>query len=435
MSASLLLLALTAPKAHAWNHTLGVWDRADFPHEWWQSDYTDDSFTSAQVQEDLLLASWQSWETDAPCARLESDYQGIREGFWNNAITDGKSTITFDDPDDRLGEGVLGLTTSTYTGQIAFTLGGDTYTYMYDSDIDFQNDVQWVLDDAIDAGQCSASYSIKGVATHEIGHLWGMDHSCEQGDVCSDLDERYAVMYWSNGPCSTAQSVLKTDDIEGITSLYGPYCEFEANADSDRYGGAPLEVCFDLSCTEDITGVDWTFGDGEVSTETDPCHTYDSKGQFSVSMTINGEGEDCGAWSYTQRERAYVLVCGAPEPGLGFTGLFSYEPYENLIYQMINQADTSVYGCIDTVQWDVFQGDSLIQSINAWSPKIEFPEEGTYRVVLNAAGPGGLTAHEATIEVTDQGTGGCSTAAKGAGTGLAGLLIGFAAALRRRRRT
>ena len=91
--------------------------------------------------------------------------------------------------------------------------------------------------------------------------------------------------------------------------------------------------------------------------------------------------------------------------------MFTYTGDKDLIYQMINQADTSVYGCIDRVSWDVFDAGSgeLIKSVSAWSPKIEFPEEGSYRVVLNLGGPGGIYAEELTIDAKMQTVQSCSS--------------------------
>ena len=97
---------------------------------------------------------------------------------------------------------------------------------------------------------------------------------------------------------------------------------------------------------------------------------------------------------------------------------------------MINQADTSVYGCIDKVSWDIFDGAEKIRSISAWSPKIEFPEEKEYRIVLNLGGPGGLTAEELTLTVQE--SSGCSNLM---GNGMGVLAIGLTTlglAIRRR---
>jgi len=157
---------------------------------------------------------------------------------------------------------------------------------------------------------------------------------------------------------------------------------------------------------------------------------------FSVNLNIAGSGETCGSWEYTQRAPAAVLVCGEPTPAAGFDGLFTYEAFDGLLYQMINQVDTSVYGCVERIEWHVFEGTDTSgepdQIVAAWSPKIEFPSEGTYTVVLNVGGPGGVQAHKLEIDVVEaKGNGSCSTAPLAAS--LAGLVIAAGAALRRRR--
>ena len=193
-----------------------------------------------------------------------------------------------------------------------------------------------------------------------------------------------------------------------MNALYGPYATFEAS--SETYRGVPLEVCFELSSTSAISQVNWNFGDGtdpqSITLPEDPtdedytvCHKYEEKGQFTVNVTIQGESDDCGTWEYTDRQRAMVVACEPPAAAKDFDGMFSYTPDEGLIYQMVNQADTTVYGCIDRVQWDVLKEGELIKSVSAWSPKIEFPEEGDYTVILNLGGPGGVHAEELKIPV------------------------------------
>ena len=454
---ALLLPIMMAEPAHAWRHTKRVFDRDDFPFEWYVSDSYEDSWSDPDTTEiDALMNAWHHWGHDAECADLTDVYMGQREGHNAGYTFDNISTFYFDDPADELGTGVLGaaLTLPQMGGEIAFTLSGDTYTYATDSDIIFNDDIVWFSDDQIRAGQCNGGFSLEGVATHEIGHLWGMGHSCEEGEVCNDLDKRLAVMYWSGGPCSVQQSHLHDDDVKGITALYGPYAAFYS--DSVRNGGIPLDVCFDLeldASNSDIA-IEWNFGDGTISEEpiefeldengdyvlnddgmrvlVPVCHKYETAGQFSVSMKVTGEQAQCGEWNHTQRELAYVTVCEKPRPSEGFDGLFTYEPVEGTIYQMINQVDTSVYGCIDRIRWDVFKDgeDTPIQSVSAWSPKINFPSEGTYRVVLNVGAPGELySAAQLKIEV--ESAGGCSSVP--ASGGIAGLLVGLLGLAYRRR--
>ena len=435
MLSALILPVLMAEPAHAWRHTRKVWDRDAFPLEWYMSDTSEDSLPEG-AETEILEKSWAHWVGDAACADLSTDFvvDDVRPA--TGYEFDGYNTFYFDDPADEVSTGVLGQTLTLGEGQVAFNLSGETYVFATDSDIIFNNDIDWDTDEGIDAG-CSGQFSLEAVATHEIGHLWGMDHTCEEGEPCNDLDKRYATMYWSIGACSTYQSILKSEDIEGITALYGPYASFYS--DSKRNGGAPLEVCFQLEMGEENEGVEieWNFGDGNIVDEAsdEVCHTYTDAGQYTVNMKVTGTQEECGEWEFTQRELAYVTVCETPKPADGFTGMFTYEAAdEDLTYQMVNQVDTSVYGCVERIQWDVYRvgAKKPFQSVSAWSPKIAFPEAGQYRIVLNVGAPGDLyAAHEILIDVETT-SGGCSTVPSSGG--LAGLFLGLAGLLIRRRR-
>ena len=446
MSASfLMLLALSGGDAHAWFHLGHVWSRVDIPTEWYSADVVDDSIDPDYVIP-AVEASFAVWADSAPCTELGAEYLGVREGYDQGFKDDGIFTFTLEDPGEDLEGTTLGATVCWPTGQFAFARDDVSYTYTVDCDIVFNDYVDWATNEDIEQGNCNNETSLKAVTTHEIGHAYGMGHSCDDpvddatsakplGVSCDDPDLRFATMFWSLGSCNNGPAGgLTDDDIEGINALYGPYCTFNASADTDRFGGAPLEVCFDVECNEDPENFEWNFGDGNYADSSlTTCHTYEERGQFSVSLTTSGTGSECGDWENEVRQRAYVLVCGDPEPAEGFDGLFTYEHFDGLVYQMVNQTDTSVYGCIDQVTWEVYKGSELVQSASAWSPKIEFPSEGEYRVVLNVGGPGGLSAGEITINAEDKAgdRGGCEVVS-GTAAGLAGLLVGVAAAARRR---
>ena len=450
----MIVALLAVQPALAWEHTNYVWDQDLFPLDWIMTDYIEDSLPQDPIygpkkdlyyQEQAIVDSFDAWMTGAPCAAVEAVYTGRVKGIVGGPTNDGIRTIYWDDPASQVGSGTLAVTYSYPSGEIAFSLNGETYLYLNDSDITFNDDVDWGTTEEVEGGQCNDQQSVEGVATHEIGHSFGMGHSCEEEDICSDNDLRLATMYWAAGPCTTYQIDLNEDDIEGITALYGPYASFTSK--STRRGGVPLDIAFELVTNDaKVTEVTWNFGDGTTSTELEPTHTYTEAGQYTVSVTIGGETGECGDWEYTQRERAYVIACGEPVPGLDtegepFESLFSIEHYDGLVYQLVNQTDTSVYGCIESIQWNVMKGDEVISESSAWSPKVEFPSEGKYTVVLEIGGPGGVVTEE--LDVTaeekvgeDFKSGVCGTAPGSRGTGAGALALSalaFGLAARRRR--
>ena len=89
-------------------------------------------------------------------------------------------------------------------------------------------------------------------------------------------------------------SLMVTDGVAPDTRTRSAYIEVLANASADfavdvTTGTAPLAVQFtDLSSAgEPITGRLWDFGDGNMSTATNPAHTYAGGGIYSVSLTVS----------------------------------------------------------------------------------------------------------------------------------------------------
>ena len=219
---SLFLLSTTA---HAWNHTYRIWNREQLPLKWYMSDYRMPGSSSDLDQEyqlNVITKSYDNWVFDVPCAQLSHEYMGTREGHSDcpedtppeECIREGRSssdlmnTFYYDDPAEEQGAGVLGVTYTVTTGQVAFRRDGNEYYYASDSDIVFSKDVGWINSDQV--GTACSGTPIEAVATHEIGHQWGMGHSCEENDVTSGNCEGdgliNANMFWSAPECSGASS-------------------------------------------------------------------------------------------------------------------------------------------------------------------------------------------------------------------------------------
>ena len=118
---------------------------------------------------------------------------------------DGYNTMTFDDITGEVPEGALGATLPVYSGQTTQT-NGVTFYRMTDADIVFNDGVSFVRNGAA----CNYDFDLDGVATHEIGHLVGLDHP----------DVYEATMYYAVDYCDMSKVSLADSDIAGVTFIY-----------------------------------------------------------------------------------------------------------------------------------------------------------------------------------------------------------------------
>jgi PKD repeat protein len=110
----------------------------------------------------------------------------------------------------------------------------------------------------------------------------------------------------------TVQTALGNDSATRngfITVSGGPSAAFSASPTS---GDAPLVVQFTDQSNGNGSAIAsrlWNFGDGATSTTTNPSHTYDTEGSFTVSLTVNGSnGSDT-------ETKTSLIVVSLPDEG------------------------------------------------------------------------------------------------------------------------
>jgi len=477
-AALLAAITLAIPgAAHAWEHTTQAWLPEDFPlivrvaddgqdgdqavcNEPTSADERLDACCEETVPGGYCLEAAQrgyaAWH-DAQCAEFSAvvldGIAAVEDRAPNIPPTvNDLNYITFNDPGSETGggriseTGTLAVTFTVATG-LAFILNGQNYTHSFDTDIVFNDNVQFDTHENIVANNCNGGTNFLGVMTHEIGHSLGMGHSCDnpaEGALpCTDPTLRDATMFWSGGPCQSTAPDINSDDIEGITTLYGPFANFTCShqVSEDQVVGV---VPFDLNCVIDseylneVVSTEWNFGDGGISSDRAPTHRYTEAGNYTIQVDVHGERDSCGedGWDNNFRKIGYVRACDVP------ISEFEVGHIDGLQYQMINQSDVSVFGCISDIQWDVYQGESatgepIMDPIKAWEPIIEFPDKGTYTVVMSLGGIAGTGGSGVTFEaVRRPGDGSACNSAGGTG-GLAGafLLGGLLLVSRRRGNT
>ena len=452
--------ALVAPaeQAQAWKHidpSPYVWTTDDYPLDYFIDQVCEESVPEEYCRQvvDEAYASWKSvpcvdydfrfaeYYDNGPYCAHGPDHIGCQSGEcsdprgeacpgqigFNNTNT--RNEFSFNDPADELEEGVLAATLTFRFGN-AFTLDGTIYAHAIDSDIMFNDQVDFGTHEEIAGGQCNNQTNMRSVMLHEIGHQLGMGHSCDEFEPCTDQDLLGAVMYWTSAPCETLVEPQK-DDIEGITPMYGPSarfsCSHQVNEDQAK-GVVPM----DLNCVvesegflNEVTEANWSFGDGNAGEGLAVTNTYSEPGNYTIEVAVHGERDECGeaGWNSTFRKVGFVTACDVPAP------TFTYAHVDGLKYQISNRTDVSVFGCISDIQWEVYKGTSVkgepLQSKKAWEPLIEFPEEGEYTIVANVGGIAGTGAASIVIDAKDRrGEGrGCNTMGQMAAFGSGSFLV------------
>jgi gliding motility-associated-like protein len=187
----------------------------------------------------------------------------------------------------------------------------------------------------------------------------------------------YVVSLISDNGCSydTAYQIITVSS--GISAQINPV--------SDHCNGSPISLSVQILNSPTISSYYWDFGDGQVSTLSNPNHTYSAPGNYTISLalqTISG----CVDTFYTSS-----TVIAKPTAEFGYYNLcFNSQPIQFFDSTVAN--GTMISGTL----WDFGDGNSstLINPVHSYSAP------GTYIVELikfNAFGCSDTIQHQVII--------------------------------------
>jgi PKD repeat protein len=84
-----------------------------------------------------------------------------------------------------------------------------------------------------------------------------------------------------------SNSTTKTDYISVTSDVSAPVANFTTDANS---GQVPFTVHFTDTSVGSVSSWKWDFGDGSISTEQNPTHTYVTVGSYNINLTAIGPG-------------------------------------------------------------------------------------------------------------------------------------------------
>jgi hypothetical protein len=170
---------------------------------------TDVPGVAAPALQSAAARSFATW-SGVPSASVSAEFAGFTSA--NPFIDDGMTVIGFRDRPDL--DRTLGATT--------FTLDAATGTILQ-ADIFLNSSFNW----SVAPGGESGRYDVESIATHEVGHLFGLSHSALGETELLDASRRRvlakgAVMFPIAYPSGNIlDRTLQADDKAGLSDVYG----------------------------------------------------------------------------------------------------------------------------------------------------------------------------------------------------------------------
>lgn len=174
----------------------------------------------------------------------------------------------------------------------------------------------------------------------------------------------FEVALTISNTCGSSSTIYQTVDITNGQPFSG-YCELNHSVSE----ACPNEEIYFYGYGEQAVNYYWNFGDGYTSEESNVYHTYESYGNYTVSLTMtNGCGNDTTLYSYISINNSstvpsYAEIFPSPEQGCP----------NQYIYFYVNLNDSYSF------EWDFGDGSSY----NYNGVNYTFGAVGSYNVSVN----------------------------------------------------
>lgn len=140
----------------------------------------------------------------------------------------------------------------------------------------------------------------------------------------------------------------------------------------------------DVSTSDGVIGTwEWDFGDGNISTEQNPTHSYTGPGTYNVCLTITDDDGGC------TNHVCHSIVVHHPPAGICHAAFNFHQP-DPEVYIIDFTDESTSDGVIGTWEWVFGDGNSS----NEQNPTHSYESPGTYTVCLTITDDdGGCTNH------------------------------------------
>ena len=167
------------------------------------------------------------------------------------------------------------------------------------------------------------------------------------------------------------------DEMTQVITITDPQADFSASA---TFGCAPMDVSFTDKSTDAISWY-WDFGDGSVSTDPNPTHTYNTPGTYTVTQIVS-DGLCSDTLTYTNHIRTV-----GPDPDFTVDAVTGCTPL------IVNFSDASTPDAGSTITgwlWDFGDGGTSTNQ----NPTYSFNQAGLFDISLTVLDSYGCLATE-----------------------------------------